>query len=69
MLQEDGRKIECLLRNFSENGACIEVDKAQHVPGFFHLNVGYGSYARACRVVWVAKGRVGLSFLQDLLVV
>lgn len=61
----DGRApINCVLRNVSKTGACLQVATAVGVPDSFALRYQPGSVLR-CRVVWRKQRRLGIEFDPD----
>jgi hypothetical protein len=57
-----GGTIECVIRNRSSNGICIEVDSPIRIPESFMLKAGTDNNRRACRVVWRLGKRIGVAF-------
>ena len=54
--------INCLVRNLSDNGACLEVPSPIGIPAFFDLELGQsGSWS--CRIAWRQSRRIGVAFL------
>ncbi|HTV31918.1 MAG TPA: PilZ domain-containing protein [Methylocella sp.] len=54
--------IDCVIRNLSENGACLEVTNPMGIPDFFELELGQGGF-RHSRIAWRQLRRVGVAFL------
>lgn len=54
--------IECIVRNLSPSGACIEVSGPQIVPKQFTLYVPKDKMLVPTRVVWKRERRFGLEF-------
>jgi hypothetical protein len=59
---DHGGTIECVVRNRSSNGICIEVDSPIRIPDSFMLITGTDNIRRACRVVWRLGKRIGIAF-------
>jgi hypothetical protein len=54
--------IECIVRNISETGACLEVESSISIPDAFTLIIKPEYLKRACKVAWRANGRMGVRF-------
>ena len=54
--------IECIVRNISETGACLEVESSTSIPDDFTLIIKPEYSKRDCKVVWRANGRIGVRF-------
>ena len=52
----------CVLRNFSETGAALDVGHHTLVPDRFALIVVRKKKTYSCTVIWRKGGRVGVSF-------
>ena len=53
----------CAIRNFSENGAALDVPYTHHIPDEFELVTEIGQVRRRCRVTWRKENRLGVEFL------
>jgi diguanylate cyclase (GGDEF)-like protein len=53
--------IDCLVRNLSEGGTCLQVNSTVGIPTTFDLMVD-GDEARPCRAVWTSDNRIGVEF-------
>lgn len=53
--------MNCIIRNLSDGGAKLEVEKVVGVPNSFDL-FARGIDPRACRVVWRALRELGVQF-------
>jgi PilZ domain len=60
-----GSVMSCVVRNISADGAAIEVENPAFVPAQFRLVMARDSSVRECRVIWIQKNRIGLSFVGD----
>jgi hypothetical protein len=60
-----GSVMSCVVRNISADGAAIEVENPAFVPAQFRLVMARDSSVRECRVIWIQKSRIGLSFVED----
>ena len=54
--------IDCMVRNLSAAGACLEIPSTLGVPDRFDLVITTEKYPRSCRVAWKDKTRVGVTF-------
>jgi PilZ domain len=54
--------IDCMVRNVSAAGACLELPSTVGVPDRFDLMVATETYPRHCRVAWKDDTRVGVTF-------
>lgn len=62
MIRYGKLSICCVLRNFSENGAALDVGPHSVLPDRFALIVVRKRKTYSCTVVWRKAGRVGVSF-------
>jgi hypothetical protein len=55
----------CVVRNISREGAAIDVDNPAFVPQQFRLVMAKDpKVVHECRVAWIQKSRVGLTFTK-----
>ena len=54
--------IDCVVRNLSERGACLELDCPGSLPDDFSLIIRPENVRRTCRLVWRAERRLGVRF-------
>jgi hypothetical protein len=59
-----GSVMSCTVRNISVDGAAIDVENAAFVPPRFRLVMANDSSVRECRVTWIQRNRIGLSFIE-----
>lgn len=58
-----GSVMRCVVRNISPEGAAIDVENAAFVPQRFRLVMAKDStIVHECRVAWIRKNRIGLTF-------
>lgn len=55
--------IDCMLRNTSATGACIEIPSLAGIPDRFTLLVKPDSIHHECRVAWKSATRMGVAFI------
>jgi diguanylate cyclase (GGDEF)-like protein len=56
--------IDCVVRNMSDDGACVEVENPAGLEGDIHLLIAGESVPRPCRVAWKTLKRLGLAFAE-----
>jgi PilZ domain len=54
--------INCVIRNMSKTGACLEVESPVGVPDAFTLLIKPEILKRACHVAWRSAKRIGVRF-------
>jgi hypothetical protein len=60
-----GSVMPCVVRNISPEGAAIDVDNPAFVPQHFRLVMAKNpSVVHECRVAWIQKNRIGLTFMK-----
>jgi hypothetical protein len=60
-----GSVMHCTVRNISPEGAAIDVDEPAFVPARFRLVMANDpSNVRECRIAWIQKNRIGLTFVE-----
>ena len=60
-----GSVMRCVVRNISREGAAIDVDNPAFVPQRFRLVIARDfSIVHECRVAWIQKNRIGLTFMK-----
>jgi hypothetical protein len=61
-----GSVISCVVRNVSREGAAIDVDNPAFVPQRFRLVMAKDpAIVHECRVTWIQKNRIGLTFTKS----
>ena len=61
--QGDQATIQCVVRNLSDEGACLALESPAGIPDMFHLIFDGQEPDRRCRVIWRRHDRVGVEFL------
>jgi hypothetical protein len=59
-----GSVMGCTVRNISTEGAAIDVENSAFVPPRFRLVMANDSSVRECRVAWIQRNRIGLTFVE-----
>jgi PAS domain-containing protein len=57
--------VDCVVRNLSSEGGCLQVETALGIPGSFELLIE-DEQRRSCVLVWKSENRIGVSFRQPL---
>jgi hypothetical protein len=57
-----GSVMICMVRNISPEGAAIDVENPAFVPQNFRLVMANDSSVRECRIAWIQKNRIGVTF-------
>ena len=59
-----GSVMSCMVRNISVEGAAIDVENPAFVPPHFRLVMANDSTVHECRIAWIQKNRIGLTFID-----
>ena len=59
-----GALINCVVRNLSDKGACLEVVSPVGIPDDFELVFDNDHSRRGCKVAWRSEHRVGVQFTR-----
>jgi PAS domain-containing protein len=57
--------IDCLVRNLSDTGACLEVTSQAGVPPVFELQIESESSNRRCQLIWQSDNKIGVGFTNE----
>jgi hypothetical protein len=57
-----GSVMNCMVRNMSVEGAAIDVENPAFVPPHFRLVMASDSTVHECRIAWIQKNRIGVTF-------
>jgi len=57
-----GSVMSCVVRNISPDGAAIDVENPAFVPASFKLVMAKDSTVHECRIIWIQKNRIGVTF-------
>jgi len=57
-----GSTMDCVVRNFSENGACVEFDSSARIPDEMNLTISQRGRSYLARMIWRQANRIGLAF-------
>ncbi len=61
-INEPGSTIDCVVRNLSEHGACVEFDSATKLPEEISLAIPRKGRSFLSRMIWRRANKVGLAF-------
>jgi PilZ domain-containing protein len=61
-ISDRGPTMDCVVRNFSENGACVEFDSSAAIPDEMNLTISQRGRSYLARMIWRQTNRVGLAF-------
>jgi hypothetical protein len=59
---DDTSTVDCLVRDFSERGACVELELSTRLPGRMKLAIARKGRSYLAQLVWRQANRVGLAF-------
>jgi len=62
-INQAGSRMDCVVRNFSDQGACVEFDSARAIPEQVNLTITRKGRSYLARMIWRQANRVGLAFL------
>ena len=54
--------VDCIVRNMSDGGACLQVEDAGWLPKQFDLTIPIDGIKRVCRVAWRSSNRLGVAY-------
>jgi len=58
----DTATMDCVVRNFSEHGACVEVEPSAQIPQQMNLTIARKGRSFLAQMIWRQADRVGLAF-------
>ena len=61
-INERGSTMDCVVRNMSEGGLCVEFDETAKLPDEMRVTVVQKGCSFFARTMWRRAGRVGLAF-------
>jgi PilZ domain-containing protein len=62
-INQAGSRMDCVVRNFSDQGACVEFDSARPISEQMNLTIARKGRSYLARMIWQQANRVGLAFL------
>ena len=63
-VNERGSTMDCVVRNVSDAGACVEFDQAARFPDEMKLVIPRKGRSFLAKMIWRQANRVGLAFLS-----
>ena len=65
-VSSSGSVMRCVVRNISREGAAIDVENPAFIPQRFRLVMAKdSSIVHECRVAWIQRNRLGLTFVEQ----
>ena len=61
-INERGSTMDCVVRNISEGGACVEFDETAKLPDEMNLTIARKGRSFFAKMIWRQADRVGLAF-------
>jgi hypothetical protein len=61
-INKTGSTVDCVVRNFSDRGACVEFDPAANLPDEINLAIPRKGRSFLARMIWRQANKVGLAF-------
>jgi diguanylate cyclase (GGDEF)-like protein len=65
LLNDRRSAIDCVVRNLSQHGACLQVPSVVGIPPTFDLQIDHETATRPCVAVWHAQSRIGIEFRSE----
>jgi hypothetical protein len=59
---DDGKAVECTVRNVSQSGALLSLSNGDFVPDEFELSIDRGKTRHSAHAIWKHEGDVGVRF-------
>ena len=57
-----GASIDCMVRNMSDDGACLVVESPIGIPDNFELVLVNERTAKRCQLIWRKEKQIGVQF-------
>ena len=61
-VNDRGSTMDCVVRNLSENGACVEFGSADRLPERMQITIAQKGRSFLAHLIWRQANRVGLAF-------
>jgi hypothetical protein len=61
-INDSGSTMDCVVRNFSDEGACVEFDTSAKLPEQMDLTIARKGRSFLATMIWRQANRVGLAF-------
>jgi len=61
-INETGSTMDCVVRNFSDHGACVELESSAKLPDQMRVTIARKGRSYLAQMIWRHANRVGLAF-------
>lgn len=61
-INERGSTMDCVVRNLSDDGACVEFDSSAGLPAELKMTIAHKGRSVLASMIWRQANRVGLAF-------
>ena len=61
-VSEIGATMDCVVRNLSDRGACVELNRSTNLPDEIKLTIKHRGRGYLARMIWRQANRIGLAF-------
>jgi PilZ domain len=61
-INDSGSTMDCVVRNLSDRGACVELESAAKIPDEMRVTIARKGRSYLTRMIWRHANRVGLAF-------
>ena len=61
-INDTGSTMDCVVRNFSDRGACVELESAAKLPDQMRVTIARKGRSYLAQMIWRQANRVGLAF-------
>ena len=61
-VREIGATMDCVVRNLSDGGACVELNRSANLPNEIKLTIKHRGRGYLARMIWRQANRIGLAF-------
>ena len=58
-INENGSTMDCVVRNFSDSGACVELESSAKIPDQMRVTIAHKGRSYLARMIWRQANRVG----------
>ena len=61
-INDSGSTMDCVVRNFSDRGACVELEASAKLPDEIRVTIARKGRSFLAQMIWRQANRVGLAF-------
>ena len=61
-INDSGSTMDCVVRNFSDRGACVELESSAKLPDRMRVTIARKGRSYLARMIWRQANLVGLAF-------